>query len=156
MAAPTCVCHTRTTGRKAVALARAGGRFPEVDWRGTLGLCRATGTRLLLGDVNSDFRADLVCQNPATGAVAVARARTAGRFPAVDTTDTPGLCRATGARLLLGDVNSDFRADLVCQNPATGAVTVARARTAGRFPAVDTRTLPGCARRPGRRCGSVT
>jgi hypothetical protein len=136
------VCHTPTTGKIAVARARTGGRFTAVDWQGNPGLCRATGTRLLLGDVTGDFRADLVCQTRATGAVAVARARTGGRFPAVDTRDRPRLCTATGTRLLLGDVTGDFRADLVCQTQATGAVAVARARTGGRFPAVDTRNTP--------------
>lgn len=143
------VCHTPSTGNDAVALARTGGRFPAVDWRGAPGPCPAPGGRVLLGDVTGDFRSDLVCQNPRTGAVSVARARATGRFPAVDTRDTPAFCTTTGTRLLLGDVTGDFRSDLVCHDPATGGVSVARARAGGRFPALDTRSAPRICRQAG-------
>jgi hypothetical protein len=137
------VCHSMTSGLTSVALAGPRGRFTRVDWRGKVPVCRTVRTRLLLGDVDGDRRADLVCQDPATGKVQVALARTDGRFTGVDWHGVRSMCRAAGTSLQLGKVNGDARADLVCQDPATGGVQVALARSRGRFPLVDTRSTPG-------------
>jgi hypothetical protein len=152
------VCRASANGSTSVALARGAGRFTRVDWRGTVAMCRTATTRLLLGDVNGDRRADLVCQHPTTGAVQVALARPGGRFTRVDWRGRLAMCRPAHARVQVGDVNGDSRADLVCQDPATGRATVALARARGRFPTVDARSTPRlCAARGTElRLGDVT
>jgi VCBS repeat protein len=143
------LCHDPATGGKAVALARAGGQFAGTDWEGTLGLCRRSGTRLLVGDVNADGRDDLLCHDPATGGKWVALARTGGRFVKTDWHGTLGLCRSAGTQLVLGDLNGDLRDDLLCHDPTTGGKAVALARAGGRFTRTDWHGTLGLCRATG-------
>ncbi len=142
------LCHSPATGYKAVALARAGGRFVGTDWKKSLGWC--TGARqLLVGTFNGDRRADLLCHDPATGYKAVALARPGGRFAGTDWERDLGWCFHAGARLRVGDVTGDGRDDLLCHDSVTGYLWVARARTGGWFAGTDWERNMGWCRDPG-------
>lgn len=136
------VCNTRATGDLRVVKARTDGSFATPLVRSNTTTCRQSSGRLLLGDVDGDGRSDLICQDPNTGSIAVSRARQGGRFPQVDWQGTLSLCRATTSRTIVGDVNGDGRADLVCHR-RTGALDVALANASGRFPTVSWRGDPG-------------
>jgi hypothetical protein len=142
------LCHTPSTGAKAVALARKGGRFTGTDWARNLGWCAAPA-RLQVGDFNGDHRSDLLCHDPATGWKAVALARKGGRFTGTDWERDMGWCWHAGARLLVGDVTGDGRDDLLCQDSVTGYLWVARARLGGRFVSTDFERNMGWCRDPG-------
>ncbi len=107
------------------------------EWEADLKWCRAPGGRLESGDLNGDGRTDLLCHYPATGAKAVALARTGGRFVGTDWQRNLGWCKGASRQLLVGDFNGDRRADLLCHTPATGYKAVALARTGGRFVGTD-------------------
>ncbi|MCB1018048.1 MAG: VCBS repeat-containing protein [Acidimicrobiales bacterium] len=65
------------------------------------------------GDVNGDFRDDLVWHNPSTGAVQVWFGRADGTFAKVN--EVVG--RGVGYRPILADLSGDFRADLLWYAP---------------------------------------
>ncbi len=109
------------------------------EWEADLKWCRAPGGRLESGDLNGDGRTDLLCHYPATGAKAVALARTGGRFVGTDWQRNLGWCKGASRQLLVGDFNGDGRADLLCHTPATGYKAVALARKGGRFVGTDWR-----------------
>lgn len=67
------------------------------------------------GDVNGDFRDDLVWHNASTGGVQVWFGRADGTFAKV--TETVG--RGVAYRPVLADVSGDFRADLIWYAPGT-------------------------------------
>ncbi|WP_340540234.1 FG-GAP repeat domain-containing protein [Nocardioides sp. GXZ039] len=102
-------------------------------WERDDNFCNAAGARVLAGDVTGDRRADLVCNDRASGDLWVAAAGADGTYRTGLAKSRTALCRTSGERLLLADVSGDRRADLICQRKAS--VSVALARTSGKFAA---------------------
>ncbi|CUR57673.1 exported hypothetical protein [metagenome] len=143
------VCHRPSTGHVMVLPAGPRGVFARTGWRGTMASC-SHGARMWLGPANRDPRADLICQDPSSGAVSVALARTGGRFPAAVTTGSPGACISPHAQARLAEVTGDGRADLVCHDTARGYVSVVRGRPVARYASVGwERNLGFCPSRAG-------
>ncbi len=79
--------------------------------------CTHTTAQKLPGDVNGDGLEDLVCHDKVTGHKWVALRESTG-LEERWWNDTIRFCSHAGAKLFLGDVNGDRRADLVCKDPA--------------------------------------
>jgi hypothetical protein len=105
------VCHDRSSGAKWVALGRSGGGHDEV-WSSPSGWCSHANAALLLGDVNGDGRADLVCRDPSRVWIDYA---SPAFFEGTDWTLDTAWCTHSGTTLSLADQNADGRADLVCR-----------------------------------------
>jgi hypothetical protein len=106
------------------------------EWEADLNWCRSE--QLLVGDVNGDARADLVCHAPTSGYKWVALATVHGTFTGTSWEGNLRWCRSP-AQLRLGDVNGDGRDDMICHAPSSGYKWVALARAGGRFVGTDWR-----------------
>ena len=57
------LCHDTTSGYKWIVLADANGHFSSTSWSKGMRWCAHQGSRLLIGDFNSDCRSDLLCHD---------------------------------------------------------------------------------------------
>jgi len=150
------VCRARSGGGVAVATAGPRGAFLPTFTEGTgPGLCRQSGTDLLLADTDGNGRADLICHREDKGKVAVALARKDGHFAGSDWSGTKSVCRGKANQLVAGDVNGDGRADLVCHQPGTGGKQVALATGKGRYPDIDWKGGSGFCKNAAVRIGDL-
>lgn len=78
--------------------------------------CTHANTQKLAGDVNGDGLEDLVCHDKVTGYKWVALRESTG-LEERWWNDTIRFCSHPSAKLYIGDVNGDRRADLVCKDP---------------------------------------
>ncbi len=131
------VCQVPTTGAITRLVAGPGETYGATTVAGSLGMCHAAASRLLLADANGNGRADLVCHNAKKGNLAVALARKGGTFVKTDWKGNPRLCLGATNQLLAGDVNGDGRADLVCHKPASGTQQVALAKRGGKYSTIS-------------------
>jgi hypothetical protein len=130
------LCHTVSTGAKAVALASTSGTFPSTNWSGAVNFCAGSTNQLFIADVNGDNRDDLVCHDTVFGAKAVALATTTGTFPFTNWFGAVGFCAGSHQQLLVGNFNasdSDKRDDLLCHNINTGEKAIAFPNFDGSF-----------------------
>ncbi len=129
------LCHDTSTGRTTVRRA-TGGAYPSgVDLLGGGAFfCSASTSRLLVGDVNADGRADLVCHSSTTGLVQIDRSTGTGVFyGSVDFSSTSGWCFHVSTQVALADADADGRADLHCLARSTGLVDVMFANASGAY-----------------------
>ncbi|XXY48174.1 hypothetical protein WME91_50060 [Sorangium sp. So ce269] len=116
-------------GDMLVDLADSSGRFLGSDWSTQRDLCTGASSRIYVGDVNADGRADLVCRDLATGMTDVDLANTNGQFWSSEWRGhIDGFCSGASVKdALVGNVDGDFGVDIVC-NSSGGTLSVASLR----------------------------
>ncbi|MDH5546092.1 MAG: FG-GAP-like repeat-containing protein [Gammaproteobacteria bacterium] len=125
------LCHS-SAGNKYIDYANNSGQFLGTDWSRTTNWCSHGSAELLVGDVNGDHRADLICHDTASGYKWIDYADTYGRFYGTNWERDAHWCSHTGAQIRMGDFNGDGRTDMLCHDTA-GNKWVDLADNYGRF-----------------------
>jgi hypothetical protein len=123
------LCHDRRSGWKWLALRRGSQLHGEWVDR-TTGWCRHDDAVLLLGDVNGDGKADLVCKDP--GRIGIDYYRDGRFYEGADVHFDTDWCTQPGASFFIGDQNRDGRADMLCRG-TDGTLWVLFADAEGRY-----------------------
>lgn len=134
------LCHDIQTGATWIDYSASIGigLFTGTDWYTTSQpWCNAPSQELLLGDFNRDGRSDLLCHDVVSGFQWIDYADINGQFGGNDWWSTQSWCNGGEYRLYVGDVNGDYRDDLVCHNIMTGKKWVDYADSAGHFDGTD-------------------
>lgn len=128
------LCHEPATGYKWVALATNTGKFNGTHWSNTsMSWCGHPSARLLVGDLNGDGRADMLCHDAATGAKWTSLATTSASFNGTTWSAAMNWCTGSNEQVKLGDFNGDKRADMLCHDRVTGTKAIAFATSSGTF-----------------------
>lgn len=115
------LCHDRQTGRKWIAFAKGNGTFTGINWEQAMNWCSHPTGVLLIADMNGDGRGDLICHDTATGWKWFAYASPSGTFTGTSWEGPYARwCSHSTAQFLLGQFNTDGKADLFCHDRATG------------------------------------
>jgi len=130
------VCNNHATGWLSVVKARADGTFPASNsWARLRHFC--PNGRVHTGRFNEGPHIDLLCHS-LDGAVNVDAANTSGEFWG-DNWSMAGrnFCLASGDKLLVADADADGYDDMICNNHATGNLTVDYAGLGNLFDAAE-------------------
>jgi hypothetical protein len=132
------LCFDLSSGTRYVDYASGGGNFGGTDWSSASAWCTATDTRqLLVGDFDGNGRDDLLCFDPASGALFIDRALGNAPFTGTDWSFAAGWCTGSDQRVSVGDFNGDGRTDLYCHDFGTGQQWVDLASLSGTFAGAD-------------------
>ncbi|HEX6241179.1 MAG TPA: VCBS repeat-containing protein, partial [Polyangiales bacterium] len=132
------LCHEVLRGSQRVLLATENG-FVDGALQGYVNtatpFCAGASRGLVIGDLNGDGRADLICHDQATGAIETAFTRDGVPFASVTGRHPVGWCAGSNRSLQVGDFNSDRHADLFCRRAgASGTdLLINLANSAGAF-----------------------
>ncbi len=99
--------------------------------------CTGEFDKFMVGDVNLDGRADIICHNALSGSVAIDYATSSGQFGGQDVVTNIGFCTGGSEYLEVADFNADGRVDLLCHDKSNGNVKIALASTSGTYTSVS-------------------
>ncbi len=125
------LCHTSPSGIVDIDLASNG--FGRTDWQSSRAFCTHDGAQFKVADINGDGRTDRVCATMTNGVITVNYAEGTGIFANRIWQSEPGWCYHSGAKVFLGDLNGDRRADRVCHTDGNGVVAINYATSNGRY-----------------------
>ncbi|MFP2956776.1 FG-GAP-like repeat-containing protein [Myxococcus sp. 1LA] len=114
------LCHDTNNGYKWLLYTDATGQVGGGGgWAAALGWC--SGARqVFTGDFNGDGRTDLLCHDSSTGPKSVLYADSRGTLLGGQWSGAAGWCSHAGARLFVGDLDGNGRADLLCHDENSG------------------------------------
>lgn len=142
------LCHDAAAGHQRILLA-SGRDFVDGAAQGYVNtrtsFC-ADDRRLLVGDLDADGRAELLCHDAKAGTVQTASRGTGGALTVAPTPAATDFCRAPGWAWA-GDFNGDRRVDLLCRQ-GTGALSTTLASARGTYEKPVWTTRGWCAKEP--------
>src|SRR5262249_4740168 len=136
------LCHGKTSGDLALALADKDGHYTSVAWSMPAAWCTHPTQSLKIGDFDGDGHADRWCHDTRDGSDWTAFADRTGSFGAKASQPAGqpngGWCAAPDPQIRdfqihVGDFDGDGRDDVLCHRPSTGEKVVRFTDPTGRF-----------------------
>jgi len=130
------LCHLKRTGALWIDYANNG--LDGADWSSNAGWCRDVNRSIVVGNFNSDGRADMICHDANDGHRWINYANPNGGFDGAAWNSKSGFkfgdgafCKGRNRTVYAADMSGNGLDDLVCHNSWTGSVAIDYALTVG-------------------------